>query len=74
MNQKEYELIAGVIKQRIFNTKRLSKLGWTEKELNAGLAVLEDLTIFLAYELGRKYPKTFDREKFMKACGLEGGV
>lgn len=69
MNQKEYELIASVIKGRRANTRNLDKLGWSADEVDAGLDVLADFTDFITAELARNYAN-FDRDKFLTACGV----
>lgn len=70
MNQKEYELIAEVIRGRKINATQSAHFGYSQKEIEDWLAVLTDLQDFMAYELARNYPKTFDHDKFIKACGL----
>lgn len=70
MTKKDYELIASVIRGRIENTKMLDKLDWSQKDIDTGVAVLEQLTYYLANQLETKNPR-FDYNRFIKACGLE---
>lgn len=60
MNQKEYELIAGVART----------LKFTHSNNYAYQKVLDHYAECLADALEREY-KTFDRAKFLKACGIE---
>jgi len=59
MNQKEYELIASV-----FANHRKMYGGRTD-------SVVTELIEDMADYIGMEYPKTFDRDKFLKACGIE---
>jgi hypothetical protein len=59
MNQREYELIAAVFV-------------YTKEQ---GIPRVDPETVdttarFMALFLQHNYPKTFDRAKFLKACGL----
>jgi hypothetical protein len=56
MNQKEFELIAEVIVNNFS--------GWGQDSVRTTL--VNDF----ADELAKNYPKTFNRDKFLKACGL----
>ena len=69
MTKKDYELIASVIRGRIENTKMLDKLDWSQKDIDTGVAVLEQLTYYLANQLETKNPK-FDYNRFLTACGV----
>lgn len=70
MNQKEYEVVAGVIKGRIDNAKHLNKIGWSDDDIATAIEILEDLISFMVNEFDHTYPKTFDSIKFLRACGL----
>jgi len=60
MNQKEYNLIAEVIRYAI------------DKEYpSSNTEVIEKLAKYMTLKLEFNYPKTFDRTKFLKACGIE---
>lgn len=71
MNQKEFETIAAVIRDRKENAQHLGVFGWTQSEVEAGAAALEDLQVFMAAKLAATYPKTFHSDKFMQACEVE---
>ena len=58
MNQKEYELIAGVFYLAMVQLK-------TTKEAD----YWRDLVSAMANKLELTYPKTFDRKKFIAKCG-----
>lgn len=65
MNQKEYELIA-----RVFNCEFL-QLGGAGTRYNIGRAdTWRNMVLAMATKLEAVYPKTFDKEKFLKKCGL----
>ena len=68
MNAKEYNLIAGAI------VRTAQVTAFTEKnrvKREAKFAALHLLVADLAGTLSHEYPKTFDRSKFLKACGIE---
>ena len=67
MNQKEYELVGGVIYARRENARNLDKLGWGEQKIATAISVIDDLANFMAYELEKNYTN-FDRVKFDKIC------
>lgn len=69
MNQKEYELIADVIRDRKENATRSKAFGYSDREIESWLAVLNDFQDMLAYRLGKEYA-SFDSEKFNQACKL----
>lgn len=68
MNQKEFELIAG-------NLKDLKKFVSTDSgnpAYDAGkYDTLYILVNNLSNDLARTYPKTFDPDKFFSACGID---
>ena len=65
MNQKEYEIIAGVF------YKEFLGLGGKGTQYQLGQAdEWRTLVILMASNLELHYPKTFDKAKFMKAAGL----
>lgn len=59
MNQKEYELIAGVFKER---------LDWQYPDSDKWLAIRKTAQ-YMASAFETTYPN-FDRAKFLEACGL----
>lgn len=60
MNQKEYELIAGVYHRAFIQLSTVKQADqW------------RDMVFEMARMLEDNYPKTFDRAKFLKACGIE---
>lgn len=63
MNKKEYDLIAGVIRDRRANTWQLDELGWSGDNITACVSVIDNLAEFMAAELSKTY-KNFDSEKF----------
>ncbi len=65
MTKKDYELIAGTIKN--------FKFGWIESGgFDTGeIEAIDNLSNNLALELQAENPK-FDRTKFLEACGIEG--
>lgn len=67
MNQKEYELIADVIRGRKINSIESKHFGYNQNEIDSWLAVIEDLQDMMEYELAMNSHK-FDRKKFRKAC------
>lgn len=71
MNKKEFDTIAEVIRGRRINAQHLGVFGWSQSEVEAGAAVLEDLQVFMATKLQTTYPKTFDAKKFHDACEVE---
>lgn len=66
MNQKEYELIAGVFKGHLHSADTHTLKAHRTIERYA----LEGTIETMADILQRTYPKTFDRNKFLKACGV----
>lgn len=58
MNMKEYELIAASIRR------------WYGL-MNVQYLTLWELVDDMANSFEVAYPKTFDRDKFLKACGIE---
>lgn len=66
MNQKEYKLIAGAIGR----TNIVNNMDHNQIRRRAKNDALRLLTIDLAATLKHNYPKTFDHEKFMQACGI----
>lgn len=64
MNQKEYEILAGVIHRSGF-IKDPNKIRQDAKAKMLRL-IVTDLCATLAHE----YPATFDEAKFLKAAGL----
>lgn len=75
MTKANYDLIAGVIKSRVENTTALNNFfpDWTQRDVEIGLTILEELASYLAVELEENDPK-FDRNKFLQACGIETGI
>lgn len=71
MNKREFDTIAGVIRDRKHNVQYLGELGWSKREREIAQATLEDLQLFMEMELQATYPKTFHRDKFMQACKLD---
>ena len=71
MNQKEFETIAAVIRDRKENGAHLHHFGWTRREVEAAAATIYDLQLFMAAKLRATYPKTFHYDKFMEACEVE---
>jgi len=69
MNQKEYELIAEVIRQRKENASQLYKLGYSEDQIMLVLNTIEDLQQFLTSKMSITY-RNFDIGKFTAACEL----
>ena len=67
MNQKEYEIIAGVIRGRKQNALDSLHFGYTQEQVDGWLLTIADLQDMMAYELSQEY-STFDRDKFLKAC------
>lgn len=66
MNQKEYDLLAGAIHRTI----TVSNLDKNQIRRHAKFLALHLLVADLIGTLSHNYPKTFDEEKFLKACGL----
>lgn len=69
MNQKEYNLIAYVIRDRKQNSVNSLQYGYSQDEVNSELATIADLQDHMAMELAREY-STFDKEKFTEACRI----
>jgi len=67
MNQKEYELIAYVIRSRKENINQCAAFGYSERDITAARDVLEDLQWFMSYELANTY-SNFDGKKFEELC------
>lgn len=67
MNAKEYNLIAGAI------VRTAQVTAFTERnkvKRDAKFAALHLLVADLIGTLSHEYPKTFDKDKFLKACGV----
>jgi hypothetical protein len=63
MNQKEYELIAYVIRARKENINQCAAFGYSERDITAARDVLDDLQWFMSYELANTYDN-FDGKMF----------
>lgn len=63
MNQKEYKLIAETIVEHHKQVVRVYGKGTESFTVHA-------IATRFAKKLEKEYPKTFDRNKFLKACGL----
>lgn len=77
MNQKEYDLIATTIRDRLDgNNAAYMSFQRQEDKLACAARYFEDKKIVedLALALAENYPKTFDRTKFLTACGLANEV
>lgn len=71
MNAKEFNTIAEVIRDRKINVQHLDAFDWSQSDIEAGQAILDDLQVFMAAKLAVVYPKTFDITKFNDACEVE---
>lgn len=69
MNQKEYNLIAEVIRGRKENTAQSYHFGYSQQDIERGLAIISDLEDFMAYELKRTY-SNFNEQMFREVCKL----
>lgn len=69
MNQKEYNLIADVIRGRKENAAQSFHFGYSQADIEHTLATIADLQDMMEYELAREY-SNFDREKFREACKI----
>ena len=69
MTKKDYELIAGVIRDRLNNSTHLDKLDWSDNEIQIAKDVITDTAYFMCNRLAKDNPK-FDRDRFMAACGV----
>lgn len=69
MNQKEYNLIADVIRGRKENAAQSYHFGYSQNDIEHALATISDLEDFMAYELKREY-SNFNEQMFRKACKL----
>lgn len=73
MNQKEYDLIASVFKKEIGFCREYAKD--TDKIIANSFSESERVLISMAWRLTymfeEQYPKTFDRYKFLTACGIK---
>lgn len=67
MNRKEYMIIADVIRGRKINATESKHFGYSDKEIEGWLAVINDLQDMMEYELAQNY-SNFDRVKFREAC------
>lgn len=70
MTKKDYEVIAYVINERIENAKLSLHFGYSDEDISHALNTLSDLADMMAYEFSLDNSK-FDRDKFLKACGVE---
>lgn len=70
MNQKEYNLIADVIRGRKENAIWSLHFDYSQSDIDHALATIADLQDMMAYELAHTY-SNFDRDKFIKACEPE---
>lgn len=68
MNQKEFNLIAEVIRGRKENAAQSFHFGYSQQDIEHALLTIKDLQDFLAYEF-RAYP-AFDEAKFTQACAI----
>ena len=66
MNQKEYNLIGSVIRGRKENAAQSYHFGYSQKEIEGMLLVIQDLEDHMASELHRTYD-SFDLAKFREA-------
>lgn len=69
MNQKEYDLIASVIRGRKVNAQESFHFGYSQKSIDHALNTIADLEDMMAYELAQTY-SSFDRKKFHQACKM----
>ena len=67
MNQKEYNLIAYVIRARKENALQCAAFGYSEQDIKQAINVIDDLQWFMSYELANTY-KNFDGKKFEEMC------
>ena len=67
MNQKEYNLIAYVIRARKENALQMAAFGYSEQDITAAINVIDDLQWFMSYELANTY-SNFDGKKFEEMC------
>ena len=69
MNQKEYNLIANVIRDRKKNAENGIHFGYSRREIDHALNTLADLQDILVYELRNTYDN-FDEAKFTNICSI----
>ena len=69
MNQKEYNLIADVIRGRKENAAQSYNFGYSLADIERALNIIGDLQDFMSYELEREY-SNFDPKKFKEACSI----
>lgn len=67
MNQKEYELIAYVIRARKENALASAASGYSEQDSKQAINVIDDLQWFMSYQLANTY-SNFDGKKFEELC------
>lgn len=66
MNQREYTILGGAIHR----TLTIVSLDKNAVRRQAKRDAIRLLVSDLDGTLGHEYPKTFDRDKFLEACGL----
>lgn len=69
MNEKEFNLIAYVIRGRKENAAQSFHFGYSQADIESALATINDLQDMMEYELAQEY-SNFDRAKFKEACKL----
>lgn len=67
MNRREYMIIAEVIRERKENAHEWIHFGYSQAEVEAALATINDLQDHMVYRLKEEYAN-FDEAKFVEAC------